>query len=208
MKSFFGLGSSSPTANPKELTPAKQKYRTEKKQGNVNSEQDPWEVNFIRDTSTNTKVLNSIQSSQADSALFTTPTKQQSEGTASQFEQEATIQSCWEQFTDFYMLFISDLDYYKQGPDHHKRMTHQKRQEDIENAKFFSLTPKKKMSDEEKHHQLRLESMRNLVNMYNGEITRVPVIQQNIINIVRVLKDDDKDERGQQMMGENLEYFI
>jgi hypothetical protein len=25
---------------------------------------------------------------------------------------------------------------------------------------------------------------------------------------VRVLKDDDKDERGQQMMGENLEYFI
>ena len=44
--------------------------------------------------------------------------------------------------------------------------------------------------------------------MYNREITRVPVIQQNLLNIVRVLKEEDKADRGQQMMGENLEYFI
>lgn len=65
MKNFFGLGSSSPVANPKELdnnnmTPIKQKYQTDKKKGNVNSEYDPWEVNFIRDTSANTKGLDSI----------------------------------------------------------------------------------------------------------------------------------------------------
>lgn len=44
--------------------------------------------------------------------------------------------------------------------------------------------------------------------MYNREITRVPVIQRNLLNIVRVLKEEDKADRGQQMMGENLEYFI
>ena len=34
------------------------------------------------------------------------------------------------------------------------------------------------------------------------------MIQHNLFNIVRVLKEEDKADRGQQMMGENLEYFI
>ena len=31
----------------------------------------------------------------------------------------ASISTCWNQFTSFYMLFISDLDYFNKGPSHH-----------------------------------------------------------------------------------------
>ena len=105
-----------------------------------------------------------------------------------------SLKKSWREFNDFYQAFIRDIDYY--------------------------YGVETEMSYQEHDLPPEIQNLREQLTKYKGELTRVPAISQNLMNILKVLKEEEKYEINNQIeqvnpgdttlgtLSESHEYFV
>lgn len=117
------------------------------------------------------------------------------------------IDQFWYEFNDVYISFIQDIDYY---------LASSKRKKLIDQQIPIEQLPSKVIM------------IRELLAKHGGQLTKVPAINMNLLQMIRALKDEDKRETSpiqasnrisggegslndttlHGAMGDNLEFFI
>ena len=78
----------------------------------------------------------------------------------------STLKRSWREFNEFYLAFIKDLDY------------------------FHGASPKSSSS----YVSPEVQQVRSTLQKYNYQLIEVPAISLNLLNIVKVLREEEKDE--------------
>lgn len=78
----------------------------------------------------------------------------------------------WAEFNDFYCGFIEDIDFYYSKP---------------------SAQRQKQAIEEFPHLSANIQKVRTELTKYGGQISKVPAISNNLLKIVQILKEEDKN---------------
>lgn len=103
------------------------------------------------------------------------------------------IQKCWEQFNDFYISFIQDIDhFYKINPNNNNTTIDKSRSKININESKNMIGVTADGADDDEDITPEIKHLRQQLTKYKYQFTNIPEISQNILGIIRALKEEDK----------------